>query len=150
MLGRQCKDSLLPGHSCFGGLPQSETALSYDRSRILHERVASKLDEGLDDLPPGTLYRLRLAREAALSRLHAEQAGDVPRRPLFALAQPHGSDPCVRADPRAVRPISSGNNKRLTRPDGAELDAQVLSEELPVTAYLDQGFETWLYHHSTE
>jgi hypothetical protein len=33
----------------------------------------------------------------------------------------------------------------------AELDAQVLSDELPVTAYLDQGFEVWLSsHHSTE
>jgi uncharacterized protein DUF3619 len=33
--------------------------------------------------------------------------------------------------------------------DLAELDAQVLSDELPVTAYLDQGFEVWL-DHSTE
>jgi Protein of unknown function (DUF3619) len=37
-----------------------------------------------------------------------------------------------------------------TRTDLAELDAQVLSDELPVTAYLDQGFEVWLHHHATE
>jgi hypothetical protein len=30
--------------------------------------------------------------------------------------------------------------------EGAEVDADVLVEELPVTAYLDQGFEVWLYH----
>jgi hypothetical protein len=30
----------------------------------------------------------------------------------------------------------------------AELDAEVLTDDLPVTAYLDQGFEVWLYHHS--
>jgi len=37
-----------------------------------------------------------------------------------------------------------------TRTELAELDAQVLSDELPVTAYLDQGFEVWLHHHTTE
>jgi hypothetical protein len=30
--------------------------------------------------------------------------------------------------------------------EAAEVDADVLAEELPVTAYLDQGFEVWLYH----
>jgi hypothetical protein len=34
--------------------------------------------------------------------------------------------------------------------DYAELDAQVLSDELPVTAYLDTGFEVWLHHHAAD
>ena len=41
----------------------------------LAKRIVNRLDEGLSDLSAGTLYRLRVAREAALSRANAEQAG---------------------------------------------------------------------------
>ena len=40
--------------------------------------------------------------------------------------------------------------QNTSKADLAELDAQVLTDELPVTAYLDQGFEVWLYHHTTD
>jgi hypothetical protein len=36
------------------------------------------------------------------------------------------------------------------QPDYTELDTQVLTDELPVTAYLDTGFEVWMYHHATD
>ena len=45
----------------------------------LAERVAKYLDSGLDDLPAGTLYRLRLAREKALSQVRDDELPDVPR-----------------------------------------------------------------------
>jgi hypothetical protein len=32
--------------------------------------------------------------------------------------------------------------------DNVEVDAEVLTDELPVTAYLDRGFEIWLYHET--
>jgi hypothetical protein len=32
--------------------------------------------------------------------------------------------------------------------DFADVDAEVLTDELPVVAYLDPGFEIWLYHHT--
>jgi hypothetical protein len=32
--------------------------------------------------------------------------------------------------------------------DFADVDAEVLTDDLPVVAYLDPGFEIWLYHHS--
>jgi hypothetical protein len=118
----------------------------------LAERIASHLDQGLDDLPPGTLYRLRLAREKALSQV---RDGDMPettpamgapllsRRllvPLFALI--------LTLSGLVIWQQQTIQNTNKT--DLAELDAQVLSDELPVTAYLDQGFEVWLYHHTTE
>ena len=118
----------------------------------LGERIASYLDQGLDDLPPGTLYRLRLAREKALSQV---RDGDMPettpamgvpllsRRllvPLFALI--------LTLSGLVIWQQQTIQNTSKT--DVAELDAQVLSDELPVTAYLDQGFEVWLYHHTTE
>jgi hypothetical protein len=31
-----------------------------------------------------------------------------------------------------------------TGPDIAEIDAQLLTDELPINAFLDQGFDSWL------
>ncbi len=112
------------------------------------ENIARRLDEGLDSLPPGILYRLRLARDAALSRAHLEESELPPagpsrllnRRvliPLFALIL-------------GLSVLLVWQEQPSPQPDYAELDAQVLSDELPVTAYLDTGFEVWLYHHTAD
>jgi hypothetical protein len=116
----------------------------------LGERIARALDQGLDDLPTGTLYRLRLAREKALSQFRDGAAPErvfapslLSRRllvPLFAVI--------VALSGLVMWQQHTMQNTGKT--DLAELDAQVLSDELPVTAYLDQGFEVWLDHHNTE
>ena len=42
-----------------------------------------------------------------------------------------------------------GRQPALTRhADFADVDTEVLTGDLPVVAYLDPGFEIWLYHHS--
>jgi hypothetical protein len=46
----------------------------------------------------------------------------------------------------AEPPATVANVEPLPGVEGSEVDADVLAEELPVTAYLDQGFEVWLYH----
>jgi hypothetical protein len=118
--------------------------------RDFAERLARQLDQGLDNLRPGTLYRLRLAREAAIARLEHDKpvstsAGRGPERvlnrrvlvPLFALIL-------------GLSVLLFWQDQQTPRqPDYAELDAQVLTDELPVTAYLDKGFEVWLYHHTS-
>lgn len=112
------------------------------------EDIARRLDEGLDRLPPGTLYRLRLARDAALSRAHLGESELAPARPsrflnrrvlvpLFALIL-------------GLSVLLIWQEQPSPQADYAELDAQVLSDELPVTAYLDTGFEVWLYHHTAD
>lgn len=112
------------------------------------ENIARNLDEGLDGLPPSTLYRLRLARDAALSRAHLGEseprlAGStrlLNRRvlvPLLALIL-------------GLSVMVLWQQQPSPQPDYAEIDAQVLSDELPVTAYLDTGFEVWLYHHTAD
>ena len=117
--------------------------------RELAERVVRKLDEGLESLPAGTLYRLRLARDAALSRAHlgasaSRSSPDAPRLlgrrlliPVFGLML-------------ALSLLVVWHQQSPTQPDYAELDAQVLSDELPVTAYLDTGFEVWLHHYAAD
>jgi len=117
----------------------------------LAERVAKYLDSGLDDLPAGTLYRLRLAREKALSQVRDDELPDIPRAAATTLLSRRLLVPVF-----AVILMLSGlvvwqqQSIQSTRTELAELDAQVLSDELPVTAYLDQGFEVWLHHHTTE
>ena len=123
--------------------------------RDLAERIVAKLDEGLDDLPTGTLYRLRLAREAALLRAHTQE-------PTFDAASGvrSGVGSARLLNPRVLVPLFGlilglsaillWQQQPIRPADYAELDAQVLSDELPVTAYLDTGFEIWLYHHTTD
>ena len=115
--------------------------------RELAERLVERLDQGLDVLSPGVAYRLRLAREKALASMHegGQATGSAPRwgRRLIAPA-------FVFAVALAGVLMWQQESEPPLKPELAELDAQVLSEELPVTAYLDQGFEVWLYHTSTD
>ncbi len=111
------------------------------------ENIARNLDEGLDGLQPSTLYRLRLARDAALSRAHLGES------------EPRLAGSARLLNRRVLVPLLAlilGLSVMVLwqqpspQPDYAEIDAQVLSDELPVTAYLDTGFEVWLYHHTAD
>jgi hypothetical protein len=114
----------------------------------LADRIVRKLDEGLDSLTSGTLYRLRRARDAALSRAHlgeseSRRAGSarlLDRRVLIPLV----------ALILGLSLVVVWQQQSSPQLDYAELDAQVLSDELPVTAYLDTGFEVWLHHYATD
>ena len=114
-------------------------------------RIARRLDEGAEQLPPSIIYKLRTAREAALEHAR-EQAPTHLGGGLLASGA---------AGRRLVGPLAGLALmllmlfywQSLQQPSGqanevAELDAEVLTDDLPVTAYLDQGFEVWLYHHS--
>ena len=119
------------------------------------QRIVRQLDQGLNDLPSGLLYRLRLARGTALSRAHTqsvaaqEQAGWVMQGGTSARL-------LNRRVLVSVVGLILGLSAVLfwqqssRQADYAELDAQVLTDELPMTAYLDTGFEIWLYHHTSD
>jgi hypothetical protein len=121
--------------------------------------VGRHLDAGLDELQPSVLERLRTAREAALA---------------LARAQEHQASSAA-TDDRVPRPRGWVLDRRLLAPlavallalvgvllwqlevreiaptrhaDYADVDTEVLTDDLPVVAYLDPGFEIWLYHHS--
>ncbi len=111
------------------------------------------LDAGTADLRAGTVYRLQQARARALARMGAPAA--VPESRLAHAFAGGGT--------------SSGGGARrfvwlgvgiLLLAAGAfgwqqwqvyqqtreleELDAQILSSDLPIDAYLDRGFQLWL------
>ena len=127
----------------------------------LPRKVAQRLEEGLETLPPAIARRLRTAREAALARVEGYEI-PVGRSPVGVLAGPPGR----YRDRRLLAPVLAlvlvllgvlywQQAQRVQQDyanaqfaDIGDLDADELGDELPVTAYLDQGFEVWLYHHS--
>jgi hypothetical protein len=116
----------------------------------LGPRVASHLDQGVEQLPAAVLYRLRAAREAALA--HAREPA-LTHVGLDTLAGGPGAR-------RIALPLAAlglvllmmfyWQSLQQTSHNGdvADLDADVLTDDLPVRAYLDQGFEVWLYHQT--
>jgi hypothetical protein len=120
----------------------------------LARRIARHLDEGMDQLPPSVLYKLRAARETALE--HARESALTHLGPGLLAVRGNGRRLVGSMAGLALMLLmlyywQSLQHQQQTAPTGelAELDAEVLTDDLPVSAYLDQGFEVWLYHHST-
>jgi hypothetical protein len=115
-------------------------------------KVRHALNAQLDELPASTADRLASARKLAISRKKAHAPVKVSQR---VLAGNFGSFFSFSSLGRAgvVIPLLalvaglSGiyqyeQEQRIA--EIAELDAAVLSDELPLTAYLDHGFNAYL------
>lgn len=119
-----------------------------------HELAAGiirHLDYGVDDLEAGTVKRLFAARNAALAR-HREQpvavAGLAWAGPLAARLG-EGRWTSARhlvAISALVLALVGGAYWQSNAPfnELAEIDTGLLTDELPINAYLDQGFDSWL------
>jgi len=117
------------------------------------------LDAGLDELPPSVLYRLRAARDAALARARERQgyaaatggSEQVPGHPGWVLNR-RILAPLAVALVALVGVVVWQQQAQQIAPalqaDYADVDTEVLTDDLPVVAYLDPGFEIWLYHQS--
>jgi hypothetical protein len=116
----------------------------------LAQRLVRHLDTGLEQLDESTRERLRAARERALARYRLASE----RRLLFAWAGEarawaserwHDSVQLVTIAALVLGLVgfaywqSAAPVRAL-----AELDASLLADELPIHAYLDKGFESWL------
>lgn len=119
-------------------------------------KVRHALNESLDDLPASTTERLASARKLALSRKKKESAlrifvmpqvvagevGRLFRHPLSLLARMGLVVPLVVLAV-GLTSIYRFEQQRLIS-DIAETDAEVLADELPLSAYLDHGFHAYL------
>ncbi|HEV2978837.1 MAG TPA: DUF3619 family protein [Casimicrobiaceae bacterium] len=116
------------------------------------KKITGYLDRGTAELKAGVAYRLQRARQLALSQLSEQQV------PQLALAEPGGGSFGSHRF-LAVTRLSLGVlllvagvfaynywETRQQARDIEETDAAILSSELPIEAYLDQGFEAWLKH----
>lgn len=100
--------------------------------------------------------RLRAAREQALERRRAEAAAGA------ALADNAGAGGGIGVGGLSLRVIVSvvalgvafaatyAWEKKQRAAEVAELDALLLSSDLPIDAYLDQGFESWLKRRAAQ
>lgn len=117
--------------------------------------VRRALNEQLDQLPEATTSRLAAARAAALARKKADApkqaAKAAPARGGFSfgtLFSGVGLGRIAVAVPlfalvAGLAGVYQHEQKQHIA-DLAELDAAVLSDELPLTAYLDDGFNAYL------
>ncbi|WP_027867679.1 DUF3619 family protein [Massilia alkalitolerans] len=116
-------------------------------------KIRHALNENLDALPASTTDRLAAARARALSRKKADATRQVQAapRPLFDLKGLFTGPALARfavAAPMLALVIGMGGVYQYEQQERlaamAEVDAAVLADELPLTAYLDQGFNAYV------
>lgn len=123
-------------------------------------KLAYRLDQNLDNMPSATTDRLAKARMAAMAR----KKPDAPLAVLAPALRTAGAGSSGRGllsfDPGSwlgrftialpliilvaglIGLYQGEQEQRID--DLAEIDAMVLSDELPLTAYLDHGFNAYL------
>ncbi|MFK3736662.1 DUF3619 family protein [Massilia sp. TN1-12] len=111
-------------------------------------KIRHALNENLDNLPASTTERLAAARAQALARKKAEapaRRGGFDVRALFAmpmLGRLAVVAPLVAMVAGLVGVYQAEHEQHVG--ELAELDAAVMSDELPLTAYTDSGFKAYL------
>ncbi len=112
-------------------------------------RIKQLLNRGLD-LDAGKLARLKAAREAALVRQRVESRVRVWAWADNVIGKSGGPSALI---PRLLLPMAvlilgliAINQWRDTQvaAEIEEIDAAVLTGDLPLDAYLDKGFDAWL------
>jgi hypothetical protein len=120
----------------------------------LARQIVQHLDSGLGQIKQGTLYQLQSARKRALDR-HREM-------PQFAYLPAWAGGIAFRVShtPHIMRNMVAAGllvlglmgvtywQVAMQGNDIAEIDASLLTGELPIDAYLDSGFEAWLKRSS--
>lgn len=122
-------------------------------------KIRNALNEQLDSLPASTTDRLVSARNKALASKRADKsvALAVPFRALaggFGGSMQHSSwlgraglaIPLIALVVGLTGIYNFEKQQRLS--ETADIDAAVLSDELPLSAYLDQGFSAYLARHA--
>ena len=116
----------------------------------LARKIAGHLDGGTRGLDPGIVQKLALARSNALARARTRP------EPVFGLAwaghaaaqvRHYGSQGGRQLMAVAVlllALVGFAYWQALPSNDVAEIDVGLLTDDLPISAYLDKGFDSWL------
>lgn len=117
----------------------------------LARQLVKLLDRGADELEPRTAARLAAARKQALAHYETEPAPALQWAPVTSSGSRAGSDNrrmgmrlLLAAVLVAAVAVGLGWHSGGNGPDIAEIDAALLTDELPINAFLDQGFDSWL------
>ncbi|HJU21148.1 MAG TPA: DUF3619 family protein [Casimicrobiaceae bacterium] len=123
-----------------------------DRQSEFGRKVARYLDRSADELRPGTLYRLRQARAAAMAgvvageNVSAELALAGVRGGIWSrsgLRRPFGWLALVLLIAAGGFGYQQWHAMQQVR-EFEDLDLHLLASDLPIDAYLDRGFQNWL------
>jgi hypothetical protein len=117
-------------------------------------RIARLLDEGADTLSPGRRDALAKAREAALARYSAQRQpapapawattlGNITEGSVFGIRYLIPLAALVLGLIGVVYVQTNGVMSNI-----ADIDLRLLTDELPIDAYLDKDFESWLERSS--
>ena len=112
-------------------------------------KIVARLDQGLADLPASTVQKIQAARIAAVGACHAEKplwghsrAGNALSGWVFRGLSPRLVLPAAIV----VASLTGLIYWQMSSHHEEELDTGLLAGELPIHAYTDPGFETWLKH----
>ena len=118
------------------------------------KKLTAYLDRGAADLRAGTVYRLQQARARAMARLSEQPVAAAENRLAHALA---GGTTAGGSGLRKGAWLGFGVMLIAATAFGfhqwqlyqqtrelAEIDAEILTSDLPIDAYVDRGFQTWL------
>ena len=112
-------------------------------------KVRQVLNRGLTGVQPATAERLRAARERALTRQRTELSPAMAWADnLLGRVGGWGGAAWRLLVPLAMLVLAVvglqywQQNQRIAEIE--EIDAQLLSDDLPIDAYLDRGFQNWL------
>jgi len=113
----------------------------------LARKIIGTLDRGLADLSPDTTGKLARARRQAL-------ASPSRPAPVFMRLRNWAASHRVAfslALPAMFILVAAGTVlylQTINTPDPMDVEAALLAGELPIHAYTDPGFDTWLSHAS--
>jgi cytochrome c-type biogenesis protein CcmH/NrfG len=117
-------------------------------------RVKQHLNQGLDNLDAGKLARLKAGREQALAHQRVGSRVSLLTWADNVVGAWGGPSSLI---PRMLLPMAvlilglvAVSQWRETQfaAEIEEIDAAVLTSDLPLDAYLDKGFDTWLKRSS--
>ena len=124
------------------------------QEKDLAQKIAHTLNWGLSHIEEDKLTRIRAARQQALSAYREPvtilgmvtvsgrtlEMSNWIRKPLFWLP--------VLAIAAAVAGYTFSSSDEIYDETGGELDAQLLTGELPINAFLDKDFGSWVKESS--
>ncbi len=117
-------------------------------------KVRQVLNRGLRGVDAEVERRLRAARELALSRQRPERAAGLAWANGAGRFGAWSALALYVLVPLAVLLVGAAGvynwqqNQRIAELE--ELDSQLLTDDLPIDAYLDRGFQNWLKKTSAE
>ena len=122
----------------------------------LARKIIEHLDRGAERLEPGACERLAAARKVALSHYREKPEAVLglawAGQAMARFAEHHFHHARLLAAAAAIAILLAGLAYwQATGPannDLAEIDMGLLTDELPLNAYFDKGFDSWLKRSS--